>query len=85
MAKPKMVCSYCCSCIDLNVVLVDCQMKGCKSRLHHVCQGEYVAMHEIDIDGAERKSCRNCADDLWMRGKTEKLKKLQHSNVYRTD
>ena len=59
-------------------------MKGCKSRLHHVCHGEYVAMHEIDIDGLERKICRECIDDLRMGGKPEKLKMVQHSTVYRT-
>ena len=35
------------------MALVDFQMEGCASRLHHVCHGEYMDMHEIDLDGAE--------------------------------
>ena len=65
--------------------LVDFQIKGCESRLHHVCQGEYVAMHEIELDGSERKICRECIDDLWMGGKFEKLKMMQDSTVYRME
>ena len=42
-------------------------------------------MHEIKLDGAERKICRECVDDLRMGGKPEKLKMVQHSTVYRTD
>ena len=42
-------------------------------------------MHEIDLDGAERKICHNCVDELWMEGKPKKLKKLQHKTVYRRD
>ena len=80
-----MVCSYLSSCLDLNVAIFDCQMKGCESRLHHVCQGGYVALHAIDIEGAERKICHNCVDEIWMGGKPKKLKKVQHSTVYRTD
>ena len=82
--NPKIVCSYRSSCLDLLVALVDCRMRGCGSRLHHVCQGEYVAMHEINIDGAEREICRECVDNLRMGGKPEKLKMVQHSTVYRT-
>ena len=55
------------------MVIVGCQMKGCESRLHHVCWGEYVAMHEINPDGAELRIYRD---------KPEKLKKVQHSTVY---
>ena len=80
-----MVCSYRSSCFDLTVAVVDCQMKGCKSRLHHVCQGDYVAMHEIDLDGAELNIFRNCVNNIWMVGKPEKLKKVQLSTVYRTE
>ena len=80
-----MVCYFRSSCIDLPVALVYCQMKGCESLLYHVCQGEYVAMHEIALDGAELNICRNCVDKLWMGDKPEKLKKAQHRNVYRTD
>ena len=85
MVNPKMVCSYRSLCLDLSVALIDCQMKGCESRLHRVCQGGYVAMHGIDIDGVERKICHNFVDELCMGGKPKKLKKLQHSTVYRTD
>ena len=42
-------------------------------------------MHEIDIDVAERKICRNCVDELWMGGKPENFNKMQHSTVYRKD
>ena len=85
MTNLKIVCSYGSSCLDVPVALVDCQTNGCESRLHHVCQGEYVAMHDIDLDGAELKICRDCVDELWMGGKADKLKKVQHSTVYRTD
>ena len=85
MVNPKMVSSYRSYCIDLPVALVDCHTKGWESRLHHVCQGYYVAMHVIDLDGAERKICHNCIDEICMGGKTKKLKKVQHSTVYRTD
>ena len=85
MVNPKMVCSYRSSCLDLPVALIDFQMKGFELRLHHVCQGEYVAMHAIDLDRAEFKIFHNCVDELWMGGKPDKLKKVQHSTVYRTD
>ena len=85
MVNPKMVCPYRSSCLGLPVVLFDCQMKGCESRLHHVCQGEYVAMHEIKLVGVERKICGECVDDRQMGGKPKKLKIVQHSTVYRTD
>ena len=85
MVNPKMVCSYRSSCFDLPVALVDFHMKGCESRLHHVCQGESVDMHEIELDGAEQKICRECIDDLRMGGKPEKSKMVQHSTVYRSD
>ena len=42
-------------------------------------------MHEIKLDGAERKICRNFVDDLQMGGKSEKLKMVHHSTVYRTE
>ena len=73
-----MVCSYCFSCLELSVALVDFQMKGFELHLRHVCQGNYVPMHEIDLDGAERKIFCNCDDKLWMGDKPEKLKKVQH-------
>ena len=85
MANPKMVCSCRSSCLDLPVALVDCQMKGCESRLHLVCQTGYVDMHEINLDGEELNIYRNCVDELWMGGKPDKLKKVQHSTEYRTD
>ena len=85
MVNLKMVCSYRSSCIDSPLALVDFQMKRCELRSRHVYQGEYVAMHEINIDGAERKICHNCVDELWMGGKPKKLKKVQHSTVYRME
>ena len=57
--------------------------------VHHYCtmsvRGGYVAMHEFDIDGAEQKICRGCVDELCMGSKPNKLKKVQHSTVYRTE
>ena len=79
-----MACSYRPSCIDLSVEIVDCQMKVCELRLHYVYQGDYVAMHDVDIDRAELKICRDCFDKLWMGGNPDKSKKVQPSTVYRT-
>ena len=42
-------------------------------------------MHEIELDGSERKICRECIEDLRMGGKFEKLKMMQDSTVYRMD
>ena len=42
-------------------------------------------MHEIELNGSERKICRECIYDLRMGGKFESLKMMQHSTVYRTD
>ena len=53
LSNLTIICSYRSSCIDLPVALVDCMVEGCVSRLHHVCKGGYVAMHDIDIGGAE--------------------------------
>ena len=47
--------------------------------------GGYVAMHEIDIYGAEWKICRDCIDKLWVGGKPGKLKKVGHITVSRID
>ena len=80
-----MVCSYRYSCLDLPMALVGCQMEGCALRLHHVYQGGYVAMHEIDLDGEERNICDDFVDNIWMGGKHEKLNKVGHSTVYRMD
>ena len=44
-----------------------------------------MAMHVIDLDRAEFKICHNFVDELWMGGKPNKLKMVQHSTVYRTD
>ena len=44
-----------------------------------------MAIHENDLDGAERDICRDYVDELWMGGKHEKLKKAWHRTVYRTD
>ena len=80
-----MVCSHRYSCIDLPVALVGFQIKGCESHCHHVCQGGYVDMQEINLDKAERKICRNCVDDIWMGYKPAKLKKVKYNTVYRTE
>ena len=64
---------------------VYCQMKGYELRLHHVYQGKYVAVNEIELDGTERKICRKCVENLWMGGKPEKLKMVQHITVYRSE
>ena len=37
------------------MVLVDFKVEGCPSRLHRVCQGEYVILDYIDFDGEKRK------------------------------
>ena len=58
------------------MALVDCQIKGCELRLHHIYQGEYVAMHEIHLDGEELNVFNNCIDRISMGGKPEKLKKV---------
>ena len=42
-------------------------------------------MHEIGLDGAGFKICCGFVDELWMGDKPDKLKKVQHSTVYRTD
>ena len=42
-------------------------------------------MHEIDLDGSERKIYRYCVEYLRMGGKPEKLKKVGHSTVYRME
>ena len=60
-------------------------MRICESRLHHVCQGGYVAMHGIDIDRVELNIFPDCVDKICIGGKPEKLKRVQHRNVYRTD
>ena len=76
-----MVCSYRSSCIDLPVALVDCQVEGFHLILHHICQGDYVILNDIDYDGAEWNIFRNCVDKLQGRGKSEKLKKAGDSTV----
>ena len=67
------------------MALVDFQVEGCASRLHHVWQGGYLVMHEIDLDRAERKIFCDCVDEIQMGGKPEKLENMGHSTVYRTD
>ena len=73
MTNPTMVCSYCSSCIDVLVELLDCPVKGCPLRLHHVCQERYAAMNEINIDGGERKNFRDCADKIRVQYKSKIL------------
>ena len=85
MNNPKMVCSYRYFCIDLPVELVYFQVDGCPLRLHHVCQGGYVVLDDIDFDGAERMICRHCVDNLRVRGKSETLKNVGYITVYGTE
>ena len=80
-----MVCSYPYSCIYLPVELVDCQVDGFPSCLHHVYQGVYVVMNEIGLDGGEQNICRNCVDKIRGQGKSETLKKVGDSTVCRTE
>ena len=80
-----MVCSYRSSCIDLPVALVDCWVEGFPSRFHHVYQGGYVAMNEINLDGGERNICHDCVEEIRGRGKSETLKMVGYSTVYGTD
>ena len=42
-------------------------------------------MHEIDLDRAELNIFRKCVDKIWMGGKPEKSKKVQHITMYRAD
>ena len=44
-----------------------------------------MAMYDNNLDGTERKICRDCVDKLWMGGNPNKLKKVGHNNFYRTD
>ena len=76
-----MVCYYRHSCLDLPVALFDFHMGGCALCLYHVCQENYVAMHDINLDRAEQNIFCNCVDELLMGGKAEKLKKVVHSTV----
>ena len=79
--NPTMVCSYRSSCLDLPVALFDCRAEGCPSRLHHVYQGGYVPMNEINLDGGDTKICRDCVDKIQGQGKSDALKNLGYSTV----
>ena len=52
LANLKIVCYCRYSCFQLPVALADFHMEGYESRLHHAYQGEYMDMHEINLDGA---------------------------------
>ena len=78
MVNPTIVFSYQYSCLELPVVLVYCQVEVCSSRLHHICQGGYVAMHEINIEGAEQNIFCDCVGKLRMGDKPNKSKKVGH-------
>ena len=78
LTNPTMAFYYHYSCMNLTVVLVGFQMEGCAPRLKHVFQGEYVDMHEIDLDGAEQNICRDCVDDIWMGCQPDKLTNVVH-------
>ena len=80
-----MVCYYRPSCIDLPVALVYCQVEGCPSRLHNVCQGEYVVLNYIDFDRSERNICHNFVDELQGQGKSEMLKKVINITIHRSE
>ena len=67
--NPTMACSYYSYFLELTGALVDFQVEGCPQRLHHVCQGEYVDMNEIDLDGGERKIFHDCVDKMQGWGK----------------
>ena len=67
--NPTMVCSYRSYFLNLPVGLVDFQVEVCPLRLHHVCQGGYVVLSDIEFDGGERNICRYCVDKLGGRGK----------------
>ena len=43
-----------------------------------------MVLNFIDFDGVERNICLDCVDDLRGRGKSETLKKVGDSTVYRT-
>ena len=84
LTDPTMVCSYRSSCLDLPATLVDCQVEGCPLHLHHICKGVCVLLNYIDFDGAERNIFCDCVDELRGQGKSETLKKVGDSTVYRT-
>ena len=42
-------------------------------------------MNEVDIDGGERKISHDCVDEIRGWGKSETLKKVGDSTMYRTD
>ena len=46
------------------MAIVDFTVEVCASRLHHVYQGDYVDMHEIDLDRAELKIFHDCVGEL---------------------
>ena len=64
LTNQMMVCSCHYYFIDLHVALVDCQVEGWPSHLHHICQGGYVLLNYIDFDGVEWKICRDCVDEI---------------------
>ena len=66
----KMVCSYRYDFIYLPVALVGCLVGGCPSFLHRVCQGEYLVLNYIYLDGGEKNICCDCDDKLWGGGKS---------------
>ena len=79
-----MLCSYRSSCLESPVALVDFQVEGCLLHLQHVCKGGYVILNDIYFDRAEQNICRDYFDDIGVRGKSEKLKKVGEINLYGT-
>ena len=85
MTNPMMVCYYRSSCLYLPVALVDFQVDSFSLRLHHVFKEGYAVLNDIYFDGSEKKICCGCVDELRVWGKSETLKKVGDSTLYRTD
>ena len=66
------------------MALVDFLVEGRPSSLRHICQGEYVAMNEIDLDRGEQNIFRNYVDEIQGRGKSKTLNNMGSSTVYGT-
>ena len=79
------MCHYHSSCLELTVALVDCQLDDFPLLLHHVCQRGCVLLNYIDFDRAERNFCCDCVDKIWVRVKSDTLKKVGDITVYGMD
>ena len=65
--------------------LVEYQVEGCPYLLHHLCQGDYETLNDINFDGAAMNIYCNCVDELREWGKSDILNKVEGSTVYRMD